>query len=316
MYLIGFPLLLIPFAIYNMIAFLFRDRLQRHAVFDPDAVEGDAQCHHRATSSIILSIFLLFIEILKSTRVGTRSIIDHVLSFVLFIVMAGEFMIVPWAATSTFLLMLVICFVDVVGGFSVSIRTAQRDIDVERSGSGDPLLSGRSESPHDPRLPSPRPFARLCPRRHGRDLASAGEPRGDRNPARGRQCRRRRGHGGCALLSVIEPQMTGIGGDCFCLVAKPGAPVWGYNGSGRTGAAMDLEKLHAEGLKGTIPQGFYPCHHGARRGRCLGNDPESARPFWSGPRARARDPHGGRRLRDPAAHRARLVARRRELAKR
>ena len=48
--------------------------------------------------------------------------------------------------------------------------------------------------------------------------------------------------------------MTGIGGDCFCLVAKPGAPVWGYNGSGRTGAAMDLEKLLAEGLKGTIPQ--------------------------------------------------------------
>ena len=44
--------------------------------------------------------------------------------------MAGEFLIVPWAATSTFLLMLVICFVDVVGGFSVSIRSAQRDIDV------------------------------------------------------------------------------------------------------------------------------------------------------------------------------------------
>lgn len=57
-----------------------------------------------------------------------------------------------------------------------------------------------------------------------------------------------------ALLGVIEPQMTGIGGDCFCLVAKPGSPVWGYNGSGRTGAAMDIEKLLAEGLKGSIPQ--------------------------------------------------------------
>jgi gamma-glutamyltranspeptidase / glutathione hydrolase len=35
--------------------------------------------------------------------------------------------------------------------------------------------------------------------------------------------------------------MTGIGGDCFCLVAKPEAPIWGYDGSGRTGARMRLE---------------------------------------------------------------------------
>ena len=34
----------------------------------------------------------------------------------------------------------------------------------------------------------------------------------------------------------------------------PDKPVWGYNGSGRTGAAMDIEKLLAEGLKGSIPQ--------------------------------------------------------------
>jgi gamma-glutamyltranspeptidase / glutathione hydrolase len=46
-----------------------------------------------------------------------------------------------------------------------------------------------------------------------------------------------------AVLGVVEPQMTGIGGDCFCLVAKPGEPIWGYNGSGKTGAAMRLDLL-------------------------------------------------------------------------
>jgi gamma-glutamyltranspeptidase/glutathione hydrolase len=51
-----------------------------------------------------------------------------------------------------------------------------------------------------------------------------------------------------ALLGVVEPAMTGIGGDCFCIVAKPGAPLWGYNGSGRAGAAMRAEALLAKGI--------------------------------------------------------------------
>src|SRR5436190_7164646 len=46
-----------------------------------------------------------------------------------------------------------------------------------------------------------------------------------------------------ATLCVVEPAMTGIGGDCFCLVAKPDTPIWGYNGSGRAGAAVSAEKL-------------------------------------------------------------------------
>jgi gamma-glutamyltranspeptidase/glutathione hydrolase len=56
-----------------------------------------------------------------------------------------------------------------------------------------------------------------------------------------------------AVLCVVEPAMTGIGGDCFCLVAKPDNPVWGYNGSGRAGAAATSEKLRAAGLPHKIP---------------------------------------------------------------
>jgi gamma-glutamyltranspeptidase / glutathione hydrolase len=52
-----------------------------------------------------------------------------------------------------------------------------------------------------------------------------------------------------AVLGVVEPHMTGIGGDCFCLVAKPGAPLWGYNGSGRSAAAARPEVLIAEGAQ-------------------------------------------------------------------
>ena len=51
-----------------------------------------------------------------------------------------------------------------------------------------------------------------------------------------------------ATLCVVEPHMTGIGGDCFCLVSKPGKPVWGYNGSGRAGAKASDQALRAKGL--------------------------------------------------------------------
>jgi gamma-glutamyltranspeptidase/glutathione hydrolase len=51
-----------------------------------------------------------------------------------------------------------------------------------------------------------------------------------------------------ALLCVVEPAMTGIGGDCFCLVSKPGQKVWGYNGSGRAPKSLRIEALLAQGL--------------------------------------------------------------------
>ena len=98
-----------------------------------------------------------------------------------------------------------------------------------------------------PRFPAARPLARDRLRRHGGDLASAGDlgrgrcacaPAAPRPMRRWRRSRR---------LCVVEPHMTGIGGDCYCLVSQPGKPVWGYNGSGRAGAKASDEALRAQG---------------------------------------------------------------------
>jgi gamma-glutamyltranspeptidase / glutathione hydrolase len=51
-----------------------------------------------------------------------------------------------------------------------------------------------------------------------------------------------------AVLCVVEPHMTGIGGDCFCMIDVPGRPVWGYNGSGRAGRRASAQALRAQGL--------------------------------------------------------------------
>jgi gamma-glutamyltranspeptidase/glutathione hydrolase len=45
-----------------------------------------------------------------------------------------------------------------------------------------------------------------------------------------------------AVLGVVQPQSSGIGGDAFALVAEPGQPVVGFNGSGAAPAALTLER--------------------------------------------------------------------------
>jgi len=53
---------------------------------------------------------------------------------------------------------------------------------------------------------------------------------------------------GAVLLGLCEPQMTGIGGDCFVLLTPPGEDrVVALNGSGRAPAGLDAEKLRAKG---------------------------------------------------------------------
>jgi gamma-glutamyltranspeptidase/glutathione hydrolase len=62
---------------------------------------------------------------------------------------------------------------------------------------------------------------------------------------------------GALVLGIAEPQMTGIGGDCFVLVKPAGAEdVIALNGSGRAPSGLDAAALRARGLTSIPVQGI------------------------------------------------------------
>jgi hypothetical protein len=131
MYL-AFPLLVVPFAIYNMIAFLTPGLSWTDAVTSIRLISGQTWTISSEDLLLGFAILLLTVEILKATRMSTRAIVDHVLSMLLFIVMLVEFLLVQRAGTSTFFLLMIISLADVMGGFIVTIRTAQRDFQIDK----------------------------------------------------------------------------------------------------------------------------------------------------------------------------------------
>lgn len=133
MFLVGFPLLIIPFAIYNIIAFLMPGVSWTAASTTVHMVSGGNWSMSPGDMLVTLAILLLFGEMMKATRIGIRTVVDHALSLVLFLGMLVEFLLVTQTATATFFLLLVISFVDVLGGFAVTLRTAQRDLTIEGS---------------------------------------------------------------------------------------------------------------------------------------------------------------------------------------
>ncbi len=61
---------------------------------------------------------------------------------------------------------------------------------------------------------------------------------------------------GAVLLGICEPQMTGIGGDCFVLLAPPGSDkIVALNGSGRAPAGFSADALRARGLNAVPTRG-------------------------------------------------------------
>lgn len=132
--MLNFPLMLVPLVVYNLFAF---DLLTTYMTARWDAVLFNVTMISGAVFSFTLSdlfifsaLVLLCIEVLKATRIGNLTIIDHMLSMIVFIVFLVEFLLVREAATTLFFTLMVVALIDVVAGFAISIRSATRDVAV------------------------------------------------------------------------------------------------------------------------------------------------------------------------------------------
>ena len=125
-----FPLMAISLIAYNVMIFGFGAEPTGwdQGVFTLKMVSGVEWTLRLSDLMIVMGLILLFLEILKATRIGKLSIVDHLLSTVVLMIFLVEFLLVPEAATSTFFILMLMALIDVMAGFSVSIRSATRDV--------------------------------------------------------------------------------------------------------------------------------------------------------------------------------------------
>lgn len=128
------PLLIIPFLLYNLgLAGLFGGTTGdpfATGIFSVTMMSGGVWTMTAGELLVVIALVLLFIEMMKSTRTSSASIVDHLLSTFVFVAFLVEFLLVRGAAHPIFFTLMVITLIDVLAGFSVSIRSAGRDLNV------------------------------------------------------------------------------------------------------------------------------------------------------------------------------------------
>lgn len=124
------PLLVVAFILYNAIVLSVGLEGLSTALFSPTMLSGGKWSFTWGDLILLVTLILLFIEIVKSTFTSTSTLIDHALSMVVFIALLVEFLMVPQAASSVFFLLLVAAFIDVIAGYTIGIRVARRDLSI------------------------------------------------------------------------------------------------------------------------------------------------------------------------------------------
>jgi len=129
------PLLIVPFLIYNLgLAGVFGNGASgdpwAETILSVNMMSGGVFSLTLGDLMIVIALIFFFVEVLKSTRTSNASILDHLLSTFVFVAFLVEFLLVKGAAHPVFFILMVIALIDVLAGFSVTLRSAGRDVNL------------------------------------------------------------------------------------------------------------------------------------------------------------------------------------------
>lgn len=126
MSMVGFPLLLIPFAIYNIFVFLMPGVAFTSPIASVTLMSGATWTATFSDALLALGIFLLLFEVIKAARPGARYLTDHLLSLIASGAAVAEFLLLAPFGTSAFFLLTVLMIVEFLAGVSIGFRNRHR----------------------------------------------------------------------------------------------------------------------------------------------------------------------------------------------
>lgn len=131
------PLTIIPLILFNVLGYALDGDPWGNVLVRIPLISGRPWEVTLADVMILIALALLFIETLRSAAPArTSTITNHIISTILLIVYIIEFIAVPSAASSLFFVLTMIALFDVIAGFTISIRSASRDISLGHQNDG------------------------------------------------------------------------------------------------------------------------------------------------------------------------------------
>ena len=159
--MVGFPLLLIPLAIYNIIVFLMPDLSFTDPLVKVTLMSGAEWAVTLSDVLLTLAILLLLAEVIKGARPGAKYLTDHLLSLIVFGAAAAEFVLWPKFGTSTYFLLTALSLVDFLSG--LALRTRRRAVAVAAAPAPPPKAAAKVEAPAAAPEPEPAKAAPPAP---------------------------------------------------------------------------------------------------------------------------------------------------------